>query len=329
VFCEVVELFGGGGGYTMLTYISRRIALGILTIFFVLSFIFVAIRLVPGDAADAMLGDYATPELIELMRIKWGLDKPIWSQYLKYFENIFRGELGESLFWQVPVVDLLKRNYPFTARLVIVGTLLSIMIAVPIGILAAIRQNSFADMSVMMLAFIFISVPSFWFGLMAIFFFSFRLGWFPSMGGESGGDLLVYLSYLVLPSTVWGLRHAGALSRMVRSTMIDTLSMDYIAVERSKGLSERVIRYKHALRNALAPIVSLLGVTLVLSFAGSVVLEVVFTRPGLGRLYVQAIGARDYPLIQGCMLIIATAVVAINMIVDISYGIIDPRIRYD
>jgi ABC-type dipeptide/oligopeptide/nickel transport system permease component len=175
------------------------------------------------------------------------------------------------------------------------------MIAIPAGITAAVRQNSLKDMSVMMFSFLFISMPTFWLGLIMLFTFCFRLGWFPAIGGEEGGNFLVYLSYLTLPSICIGIRHAGLLSRMVRSTMIDTLGRDFITVIRSKGLSEHIVRYKHALRNALAPIVSLLGVSFVLSLAGSVVLEVVYSRPGLGRLYVMAIEARDYPLIQGCI----------------------------
>jgi ABC-type dipeptide/oligopeptide/nickel transport system permease component len=203
------------------------------------------------------------------------------------------------------------------------------MIAIPIGIVAAVHQNSLTDMFAMMFSFLFISTPSFWLGLLAILIFSFGLGWFPAMGGEGTGNFLKDLSFLALPSICMGLRFAGETSRMVRSAMVDTLSMDYITVARSKGLNEHVIRYKLALRNALSPIISLIGVSFVLSFAGSMVIEIVFTRPGLGMLYVSAVANRDYPLIQGSILLIATAVVAINLIIDISYGVIDPRIRYD
>jgi ABC-type dipeptide/oligopeptide/nickel transport system permease component len=313
----------------MLEYIYRRILIGVVTILCIVTIVFFALRLIPGDPAEVWLGDYATPQLIELTRAKWGLDKPIWEQYLIYMNNLFRGDLDSSLRMRTSVAKLIVRHYPFTLRLVFFGSLLSILVAVPVGILAAVRQNSLVDMFVMMFSFLFISMPSFWLGLIMLFTFSFRLAWFPAIGGEGGGNYLVDLSYLVLPSICVGIRHAGFLSRMVRSTMIDTLGRDFITVVRSKGLSERVICYKHALRNALSPIVSLIGVTLVISLAGSVVLEVVFSRPGLGRLYIEAVSARDYPLIQGCILIIATAVVVINMIVDISYGIIDPRIRYE
>ncbi len=313
----------------MYRYIIRRILFGILTIFCIITIVFFALRLIPGDPADVWLGDYATPELIELTNARWGLDKPIWIQYLTYMKNLLHGELDNSLPMRVSVAELLLRHYPFTLRLVFISTLLSIIIAIPVGILAAVRQNSFADMFVMMFSFLFISMPSFWLSLIVLFTFAIRLGWFPTIGGEDGGSILSCFMYLALPATCVGIRHAGLISRMVRSTMIDTLSRDYITVARSKGLSEQIIRYKHALRNALSPIVSLVGVTLVLSLAGAVATEVVFSRPGLGRLYVNAVAGRDYPLIQGCILIIAAAVVIINMLVDISYGVIDPRIRYD
>jgi ABC-type dipeptide/oligopeptide/nickel transport system permease component len=312
----------------MFGYLCRRILIGVLTIFCIVTIVFFALRLIPGDPVEVWLGDYATPELIDLTRAKWGLDRPIWIQYGTYMRNLLLGDLDNSLRMRMPVVDLLIRHYPFTVRLVFFSTLISIIVALPVGIAAAVHQNSFTDMFVMMFSFLFISMPAFWLGLIILFTFSFRLGWFPAIGGESN-SVLSYISYLTLPATCVGIRHAGLISRMVRSTMIDTLGREYIAVARSKGLSERIILYKHALRNALSPIVSLIGVSLVLSLAGAVATEVVFSRPGLGRLYVSAVAARDYPLIQGCVLIIASAVVIINMLVDISYGVIDPRIRYE
>lgn len=313
----------------MLKYLFRRMIIGIITVFFIVSIVFFALRLLPGDPVTVWLGEYSTPELITLTKAKWGLDRPIWVQYGTYVKNLLRGDLGDSLRMRVPVSELLLKQYPFTLRLMLLGTLISVMIAIPVGILAAVKQNSFIDMFVMMFSFLFISMPSFWLGLLMLFVFSFRLRWFPAIGAETGSNVLAYLSYLVLPSVCMGIREAGLLSRMVRSTMVDTLSKDYITVARSKGLSEQIILYKHALRNAMSPIVSLIGVSIVLSLAGAVVLEVVFSRPGLGRLYVSAVAARDYPLIQGGILLIATAVVFVNMLVDISYGIIDPRIRYE
>lgn len=310
----------------MLVYFSRKILAGVVTIFCVMTIAFFVLRLIPGDPVEIWLGDYATPELTALTKAKWGLDKPIWTQYLAYMTNLLQGDLDNSLRMKIPVFELIMRHYPYTLRLVLLSTLLSLIIAVPVGIIAAVRQNSVLDMVVMMFSFLFISTPAFWLGLIVLITFSFRLGWFPAIGGEEIGNYSAYLRYLALPSICLGIREAGSLSRMVRSTMIDTLSKDYITVARSKGLSENMICYKHALRNALSPILSLVGVSLVLSLAGAVVLEVVFSRPGLGRLYVSAVSARDYPLIQGCILVISIGVVFVNMLVDLSYGIIDPRI---
>ena len=313
----------------MSKYIIRRIFIGILTVFGIITIVFFALRFIPGDPVEIWLGDYSTPELVAMTKEKWGLDKPLWAQYTTYMKNIFRGDLGDSLRMRAPVAELLIRQYPFTIRVVFLGVLISILIAIPGGIIAAVRQNSYIDVFVMIFSFLFISTPSFWLGLMALFFFSIRLGWFPSIGGEDPGNLLTYLPHLALPAICLGLSGAGMLSRMVRSTMIDTLGKNFITTLRSKGLSEKLILYKHALRNALTPIISLIGVNLILLLAGAVIIEMVFTRPGLGRLYVVAIGARDYPLIQGCILVISTVVVVINLIVDICYGIIDPRIRYE
>jgi peptide/nickel transport system permease protein len=187
------------------------------------------------------LGEYSTPELVELTKAKWGLDQPIWIQYAAYVKNLMSGDLGDSLRMRVPVSDLLLSNYPFTLRLMLLGTLLSVIIAIPLGILASVRQNSFIDLFVMMFSFLFISMPSFWLGLLMLFIFSFHLRWFPAIGGETGSNVGSYLSYLVLPCICMGVRVAGLLSRMVRSTMVDTMSKDYITVARSKGLSEQVI----------------------------------------------------------------------------------------
>lgn len=313
----------------MLTYILHRVLTGVFTVFVIITIVFVVIRLIPGDPAEVLLGNYATPELLRLTKAKWGLDKPIWGQYTTYIKNLMQGDLGESLRMGASVAELLLRHYPFTLRLVFFSTFLSIIIAIPIGTFAAVRQNSLFDMLIMMASFLFISMPAFWLGLLLLFTFSVRLGWFPAIGGEAGTGFYTYFSHLILPSICIGLLDAGMLCRMVRSSMVDTMNRDYITVVRSKGLNESVVRYKHALRNALQPIVALIGVMVALSIAGAVVTEVVFSRPGLGRLYVGAVSARDYPLVQGCVLVVAVGVVVINILVDISYGIIDPRIRYE
>jgi ABC-type dipeptide/oligopeptide/nickel transport system permease component len=307
----------------------RRILFGILTVFGVVTVVFFLLRLIPGDPVAVWLGDYATPELIDLTKIKWGLDQPIWDQYVIYMKNILHGDMGNSLRMKFPVAKLLLRHYPYTIRLCILAVSLSIIIAIPVGIIAALRQNSFIDMFAMTFSFIFISMPAFWLGLLGLFLFSFHLGWFPAIGGEKSANYLTYFPHLTLPVLCLGLWGTGSLVRMVRSAIIDTLGKDFVNVLRGKGLKENLIIYKHVLRNSLIPIVSFVGVNLILALAGTVTLEIVFSRPGLGRLYVNAVAARDYPLIQGCILVICIAVVLVNLVVDISYGIIDPRIRYE
>ena len=313
----------------MLKCILRRIIVGIATVFGIFTIVFFILRFIPGEPAEIWLGQWVTPELIELTNKKWGLDKPLYQQYGIYIQKLFQGDLGNSLRMRAPVLDLIIRHYPFTIRLVLLGVSLSILISVPIGIIAASRQNSFTDIFVMIFSFLFISTHSFCVGLSALVILSFHFKWFPAFGGEEPGDYTTYFSHLALPVMCLGVQGAGMLSRMVRSTMIDTLGKEFITVIRSKGLSEKVVLFKHALRNALTPIVSLMGVNLILLLAGAVITEVVFSRPGLGRLYVVAIEARDYPLIQGCVLVISIVVVVINLLVDISYAIIDPRIQYE
>jgi len=264
----------------MLKYILRRIIIGIVTVFGIFTIVFFILRFIPGEPAEIWLGQWVTPELIELTNQKWGLDKPLYQQYRIYIQKLFEGDLGNSLRMRAPVVDLIVRHYPFTIRLVLLGVSLSILISVPLGIIAASRQNSLTDIFVMIFSFLFISTPSFWLGLMALVVFSFHFDWFPAIGGEEPGEYTTYFSHLALPVLCLGVQGAGMLSRMVRSTMIDTLGKEFITVIRSKGLSEKVVLFKHALRNALTPIVSLMGVNLILLLAGAVITEVVFSRPG-------------------------------------------------
>lgn len=311
----------------MLISVVHKLFLSAVTIFLVVTLVFFVIRLVPGDPVDVWLGEYATPELVELTKRKWGLDRSLWTQYAVFIFNIFTGDLDVSLRSGVPVVELLADNYPYTVRLVLYGTIVALLIAIPVGIFAASRPNTYSDMLVMFFSFTFISAPPFWLGLIVLYMFSFYLGWFPSIGGEDSTSIASLFMFLTLPGMVSGIRDAGLISRMVRSTMMDTLTRDFITVARSKGLSEFVVLYKHALRNALAPIISLIGVIIALSLAGAVVLEVVFSRPGVGRLYVTAVLARDYPVIQGCVLVVSSVVVILNMITDMTYALIDPRIR--
>ena len=301
---------------------------GVFTVWLILTLAFFALRLMPGDPAEIWLGDYATPKLIELVKAKWGLDKPIWIQYGIFLNRCVHGDLGNSLRTVTPVFKLIREQYPYTLRLVLAGVSLAVLIAIPLGIFAALKHNSFIDLLVMTGSFFFISMPTFWFGILLLLGFSLYLGWFPVIGAEETGNYLSYFYYLTLPVVCLGLRGAGMISRMVRSSMIDIMGEEFIKVARSKGLRERVVVWKHALRNTLTPIISLIGVNLVVLLGGVVLIEVVFSRPGVGYLYVQAVSARDYPMIQGCILLVSVVVVVVNFLVDLSYAIIDPRIRY-
>lgn len=312
----------------MFIFLIRRMIFGIFTIWLIITFAFFALRLMPGDPAEIWLGDYATPKLIELVKAKWGLDKPMWIQYGIYLNRFAHGDLGNSLRTVMPVSKLLRQQYPYTLRLVLAGLLLAVLIAIPLGIFAALKHNSFIDLLVMTSSFFFISMPTFWFGILLLLGFSLYLGWFPVIGAEQSGNYSSYFYYLTLPVACLGLRGAGMISRMVRSSMIDVMGEEFIKVVRSKGLREWVVIWKHALRNTLTPIISLIGVNLVVLLGGVVLIEVVFSRPGVGYLYVQAISARDYPMIQGCILLVSVVVVVVNFLVDLSYVIIDPRIRY-
>lgn len=308
-------------------YILKRLLIGVLTVYIIITGAFFLIRSVPGDPVTIWLGDYMTPELKNQLIRSWGLDKPFYQQYLIFLGKIVQGDLGTSLRSNMPVLDLIKRIYPFTIRLMIGGVILGALLGIIFGIFAAARQNSVLDLAAMVNSFIYISMPSFLLALILLYIFSIKLGWFPMIGGETPNRYSTYLPYLVLPWFCLGLRSTGMISRMVRSTMLDVLSADYIRTARSKGLSERFVLYKHALRNTLTSVVSLIGSELIVMLGGTVIVEVVFSRPGLGMLYFTAVSSRDYPLMQGCILTIAAMVICVNLIIDISYAIIDPRIR--
>jgi peptide/nickel transport system permease protein len=295
----------------MINYIIRRILKGLITIWFIVTITFFGLRGLPGNPVEAWLGDYATSGLITQLKAEWDLDKPIHIQYFTFLRNITQGDFGRSFRMGENVGILIGRYYPYTVRLVLGGMALAVILAIPVGVIAAVKANSWTDISIMGIGFIFISMPAFWLGLLLLMVFSLELGWFPTIGSEEPGQFSTYLPFLT------------------RSSMLDVLGQDYVTVARSKGLAERTVRYKHALSNALTPVLSLIGLNLVILLGGTVITEVVFSRPGLGSLYVEAIINRDYPMIQGCLIVLSSAAVFINLVTDLAYGIIDPRIRYD
>lgn len=306
----------------MFRYVLKRLLLALPVLLGVSVVVFVAIRLIPGDPALLMAGQAATQEVVQQIRTSLGLDQPLPVQYLYFLRNVIRGDLGRSLFNGAPVVEELAQRFPRTVRLALASILVASLIGIPSGVFAATRRSSWADTLVMVVALAGVSVPVFWLGLNLILVFSVRLQWLPAFGYETWRHLL-------LPSVTLGAASAAIVARMTRSAMLEVLSQEYVRTARAKGLGERVVVNRHALRNALIPVVTILGLQLGTLLSGAVLTETVFAWPGIGRLLVEAVLARDYPVIQGATLLIAATFVALNVLVDVLYGLLDPRIRYE
>ncbi len=306
----------------MWRYVLKRVLLALPVLVGVSVVVFVAIRLIPGDPAQLMAGQAATQEVVQQIRQSLGLDQPLPVQYLYFLRNVVRGDLGRSLFNGAPVVEELAQRFPRTVRLAFASMAVASLIGIPAGILAATRRSTWVDTAVMLVALVGVSVPVFWLGLNLILLFSVRLQWFPSFGYETW-------RHLVLPSLTLGAASAAIVARMTRSAMLEVLNQDYVRTARAKGLAERVVVNRHALRNALIPVVTVLGLQLGTLLSGAVLTETVFAWPGIGRLLVEAVLARDYPIIQGATLLIAATFVVLNVAVDVLYGLLDPRIRYE
>ena len=306
----------------MLTYAIRRLLIAIPTLFGVVLLVFLMVRLAPGDPAVLLAGEFATPETLQAIRERYGLDRPLPEQFLLYLGALLRGDLGESARSRRPVLEELKTYFPNTVELAVAAILVALLTGIPLGILAALRPGSGLDLGVMTLALLGVSMPVFWFGLLAILIFSVNLGWFPVAGKGT-------LAHLVLPAITLGVNATALLARMTRGTLLEVLSPDYIRTARAKGLAERVVVFKHALRNALIPVVTVAGLEFGSLLAGAVITETIFAWPGLGQLLVGSILARDYPVVQGAVLLVATSFILVNLLVDLLYAWIDPRVRYD
>lgn len=286
-------------------------------------FTFLMLHLVPGDPVTAIAGDKPlSDERIAQIRHQYGLDRPLWVQYGDYMGGVLRGDLGSGLHSQRPVADSIREALWPTVQLTLAGLVVAVSLGVALGILAAMFHNSWVDSSAMALALLGVSMPVFYLGLLLLFAFSFHFHLFPATG--LGG-----WQHLVLPAVAVGFASSAYVARLVRSSMLEVLRQDYIVTARAKGLVERFVVSRHALKNALIPTITYLGLQLAGLLSGAVVTETVFSRPGLGRVAVSAISNRDYPLIQGTVLVTAGIYVLVNLVVDLLYGIIDPRIRYD
>lgn len=306
----------------MFQYTLRRVLIAIPSILGVMIIVFAMVRLAPGDPALLLAGEFATPETIELIRERLGLNRSVPEQFVRFVTGVAQGDLGRSTRSNRLVTADLAVYFPNTIELALGAIFVALVLGIPAGIVAALRPNSPIDLAVMIGALIGVSMPVFWFGLLAILIFSVELGWFPVAGRGS-------LRHLVLPAVTLGISSMAIIARMTRSSMLEVLNQDYIRTARAKGLLDRGVVLKHALRNALVPVVTVVGLQFGALLAGAVITETVFTWPGIGRLLVESIRARDYPVVQGAVLLIATSFIVVNLVVDLVYGFIDPRIRYD
>jgi peptide/nickel transport system permease protein len=287
-------------------------------------------RLIPGDPAAAIAGIAATPAQIEQLRQDLGLDRPVWIQLLNYYEGLAQGDLGRSLLLGKGVFAATMERLPVTIGLSMYALVFTLLIGIASGIIAALRQNSWVDQAAMMFAMIGISVPSFFLGLLMIILFAVHLGWLPSGGYVPFGESpLGWLGSMTMPAFSLALLQAGLLARITRSSMLEVLRQDYIRTAKAKGLPHRRVVLKHALANALIPIVTVVGIIVSLLMSGAVVTEALFSIPGMGQLLTQAVLNRDYPMVQGGLLLVTTFLVMVNISVDVLYAALDPRVRYE
>ncbi|GAB3919628.1 oligopeptide transport system permease protein AppB [Microlunatus endophyticus] len=315
----------------MIPYIIRRILIGIPVLWGVTVINFVIINLAPGSPADLYLTPTSTPNQVAMMRHQLGLDQPIWVRYVKWLGQLVHGDLGYSLQNRIPVTQLLGERILPTLTLMGASLVVAYAVAIPFGIFVARRRNTAADYGVVGLSFLGISVPHFFLGLVMIYVFAVKLGWFPTgnimtLGGPGG--LVDRVEHLVLPTLVLATAISANMVRYVRSSMIDVLGADYIRTARAKGLGDIMITNKHALRNALTPIVTVIGVDLSVLLGGAIVTEQIFQWQGIGLLTIQAIQGRDYSVLMGINLIAALGVFVANLLTDIAYGVVDPRVKY-
>ncbi|MBL4639922.1 MAG: ABC transporter permease [Kordiimonadaceae bacterium] len=312
----------------MLSYIFRKLLLAIPTLFIVSIIVFGLMRLIPGDPVAVIAGDIKDVKLLAVIRADYGLDKPITTQYAVWIGKILSGDLGNSIITGTPVLETAAKRFIVTAQLVLPALLLSVLVAIPAGLYAAWKQNQGADAAIMVTVVLAISIPSFWVGMLLILVFGVWLGWLPTVGYVSPGDNFIEgITYLLLPVISIMFVELASITRMMRSNAIDVMRQDYISHARAKGASETRVLYKHALKNAFAPTLTLLGLMLGSLLGGAAVVETVFSLPGLGRFLVDGIYARDYPVVQGVLLLVSVVYVATNLLVDLLYPVFDPRIK--
>jgi peptide/nickel transport system permease protein/oligopeptide transport system permease protein len=306
----------------VVTYIVRRLFLLLPVLLGVSLVSFGLLQLVPGDPALILAGEEATEEVLTRIRHEYGLNQPLPVQFLAYLRHAVTGDLGISIQSRQPVAVLLGQRFPFTLKLAFLAILVSATLGVIAGVIAATRRNSPLDLAALLGSLVGISLPIFWLGLIAILVFAVKLRWLPAGGTGT-------LAHLILPALVLGAASSAVIARTTRASMLEVLRQDYVRTARAKGVGERVVIYRHALKNAMIPILTVFGLEFGYNLGGAVLTETVFSLPGVGRLIVEGIFARDYPVVQGALLLVATTFVLVNLLTDVAYAFFDPRIRYD
>ncbi|MEY4636070.1 MAG: hypothetical protein RJA55_1868 [Acidobacteriota bacterium] len=303
-------------------FLVRRILLTVPVLFGVATLVFSLIHLVPGDPAQAMLGDGASPQDIAELRTSLGLDRPLPAQYAAFMKSAVTGDLGRSFRTGQPVTQMIAERVPATAELALAAMTVAIALAIPLGMVAAVRKNTWADHAAMTFSLAGISIPNFWLGPLLAMVFAVELGWLPVSGRGTP-------AHLVLPAVSLGLALSAILARMTRASLLEELGELYVRAARSRGVSPAAAVLRHALRNSLIPLVTIVALQFGAVLTGAVITETIFAWPGIGRLLIQSIGFRDYPMVQGCILLIAATYVTVNLLTDILYGVLDPRIRLE
>ncbi|MDB5528156.1 MAG: Glutathione transporter permease [Devosia sp.] len=309
----------------MARYLLLRLADAVPTVLLVLLLVFIAMRILPGDPAIAALGDMATPEQLQLFRDKMGLNDPLWLQFFTFLRGVFTLDLGTSMMNNRNVVGLILQNLPYTIELTLVAMLMGLVVGVPLGVFAATNRNKLPDSSVRVFSLIGYAIPDFYLGALLLITFSLNLGWFPINGGGEGFVDRMY--HVFLPALTLAFVKAAFIGRLTRTSLLEVLSKDYVRTARAKGAKENRVIYRHGLRNALLPLTTGLGLSMLATLSGSVAIEMVFNRPGIGKLLISAIAERDYAVIQGGVVVFAMFVVVINLLMDLLYIVVDPRIR--
>ena len=314
----------------MKTYVIRRLLQLIPVLFGISVLIFAVMKMIPGDVISGILGVDATPELREQLREIYGLDRPYVVQYLDWIGGVLRGDFGESIRTGEPILPQILTRFKVTAELTILAAIISWIIAIPLGILAAVKRNSMADRFVRVFALLGVSVPNFSLSILLILFLSLVFNYFSPLGYVGFfEDPIRNLQIMILPASILGVSIAGSVMRMTRSSVLEVLRQDFVRTVRAKGASERVAIFRHVLRNALIPIITLVGMQIGSLLGGAVIVEQIFSLPGLGQMTLTGINQRDYPVVQGCVLFIAFVYVLVNLVTDLLYSYIDPRISYD